>query len=66
MTPTTVSWAWVNGVLVVDAAARCVAFDELDTHGGKADDVNVNEAILSRSSVGVLTGRLAGMMVVGN
>ena len=55
MAPTTVSWAWVNGVLVVDAAARCIAFDDLDTHGCKADNVDVDEAILFRSNGGVLT-----------
>ncbi len=34
MVPTTIGWAGINGVTVVDALADCVAFDDLDTHDG--------------------------------
>ena len=30
--PAAIAWTWIDGMLVVYAAAHCVFFDNLDTH----------------------------------
>lgn len=54
MATASIGGTWVDGVLVVDTAARRVAFDNLDTHHLGPVKVDVREVILLRSSGGFL------------